>query len=165
MIYYFEDTALAQPHTSKRDWTEWLPDVQKAVGLVAVYVNAARIRPEAQQERQSQQQRGTQQPTESQPGSPATASVWLFPDSNSRLLTDGDLAGLDCFKLWIARNEIFARNGYIFSTQKGRAYAATLGSAYQGTDANQDRVRSRMNRVERQNIDRVQYFERRLNCK
>jgi S1-C subfamily serine protease len=35
---------LPQPNTSKRDWTEWLQDVEKAVGLVAVYVDADRIR-------------------------------------------------------------------------------------------------------------------------
>jgi hypothetical protein len=139
---------LPQPNTSKRDWTAWLPDVEEAVGLVAVYVNAARLPKQHQEPSQA----------------PAATRVWLFPDSNSRLLSDGDLAGLDCDTLWIARNEIYARDGYIFSTPKGKAYAATLGQAYRGTDANQDRVLSLMNRVERQNIERIKYFERRRGC-
>jgi hypothetical protein len=161
---------LPPPHTNKGDWTEWLPDVEQAVGLVAVYVDPARIgqlhgeQSEGQQESQSQRRSEIQQQPEPQSESPATPSVWLFPDSNSRLLSDGDLAGLDCLKLWIARNEIYARNGYIFSTEKGQAYVATLGKAYRGTDPNQDRVRSRMNSIERQNIERIRYFERRLNC-
>jgi TPR repeat protein len=130
--------------------------LEKPVGFVAVNANAAKIGPK-QEPRRPQQ-------SEAQPGSLPTTSIWLFPDSNLRLLSDGDLTGLDCDQLWIARNEIYARNGYIFSTQKGRAYAATLGKPYQGTDANQDRVRSRMNSVERQNIERINYFERRRSC-
>jgi YARHG domain len=162
---------LPKPNTSKRDWTEWLEDVEEAVGLVAVYVTAARIPQQHQEQSQSQQESepghqpsGTHQQAEPQSTSPAATNVWLFPDSNSRLLSDRDLAGLDCDMLWMARNEIYARNGYIFSTQKGKAYAATLGEAYQGTNANQDRVLSQMNRVERQNIERIKYFEHRRSC-
>lgn len=37
-----------------------------------------------------------------------------FPQASQRLLTDGDLAGLDARDLRIMRNEIYARKGYIF---------------------------------------------------
>lgn len=152
---------LAQPNTTKRDWTEWLPDIEKAVGLVAIYVNSAKLGQQGQEESETQQEpQSRQQPS----GTSQATRGWVFPDSNSRLLSDGDLAGLDCDMLWIARNEIYARNGYIFATKKGKAYAATLGESYQPTDANQDRVFSRMNPVERQNIERIKYFEHRRNC-
>ncbi|PMZ61579.1 hypothetical protein C1X97_30560, partial [Pseudomonas sp. FW306-2-11AA] len=43
-----------------------------------------------------------------------TQSDFLFPDSGSRLLTDGDLRALSKDELRIARNEIFARRGRYF---------------------------------------------------
>jgi hypothetical protein len=44
-----------------------------------------------------------------------TQSDFLFPDSDSRLLTDGDLRTLGKDELRIARNEIFARRGRYFN--------------------------------------------------
>jgi len=48
----------------------------------------------------------------------ATVSEYIIPGSDSRYLTDSDLAGLTKEQLAIARNEIFARHGYIFMVQK-----------------------------------------------
>ncbi|MCG6534398.1 MAG: caspase family protein, partial [Syntrophales bacterium LBB04] len=64
------------------------------------------------------------------PSSVSGHSKWLFPDSKSRYLTETDLRGLSLDQLWVARNEIFARNGFIFKTDKGRDYVRSLGSAY-----------------------------------
>ncbi len=44
-----------------------------------------------------------------------TQSDFLFPDSDSRPLTDGDLRALSKDELRIARNEIFARRGRYFN--------------------------------------------------
>ncbi|MBI1234355.1 MAG: YARHG domain-containing protein [Alphaproteobacteria bacterium] len=45
----------------------------------------------------------------------ATGPDYLLPDSDKRLLTSDDLAGLSLADLRIARNEIFARHGRRFS--------------------------------------------------
>ena len=90
------------------------------------------------------------------PGGP-----WLFPDSSSRYLSQGELVGLSADQLWRARNEIYARNGYIFSSPRGIAYAKSLGSYYHGVDPNDDRVFSRMNAFEQANVTLIKSFEQR----
>ena len=46
----------------------------------------------------------------------------VFPDSSTKSLKRADVEGLSCHKLWIARNEIFHRNGYCFKSEKGIRY-------------------------------------------
>ena len=57
-------------------------------------------------------------------------SPWIFPDSSSRYLTNYDIISLTKDQIWIAKNEIYARNGYIFDTKKGKIYAERLGPYY-----------------------------------
>ena len=45
----------------------------------------------------------------------ATKKEFIIPDSSTRKLTEADLAGLSPQELSIARNEIYARHGYIFT--------------------------------------------------
>jgi hypothetical protein len=47
---------------------------------------------------------------------------YVFSDSNSRYLTESDLAGLSVQELDIARNEIYARRGRQFTTDALQAY-------------------------------------------
>lgn len=83
---------------------------------------------------------------------------WLFPYSSTTRFTRADLAGLSSSQLWQARNEIYARNGYLFSTERGKALAAALG--IQGTEPNQERITARMNAVEKANIEMIGRFEK-----
>ncbi|MCP4937336.1 MAG: YARHG domain-containing protein [bacterium] len=46
----------------------------------------------------------------------------IFPDSSRKSLKRAEVEGLTCHKLWIARNEIFHRNGYCFKSEKGIRY-------------------------------------------
>ena len=55
-------------------------------------------------------------------------SYVVFPGSSGRVLSTGELAGLSCQDLWVARNEIFYRNGYCFKTPRGRNFFC--GSVY-----------------------------------
>jgi len=57
---------------------------------------------------------------------------WIFPDSSERLLTDADIAGMSKQDLRIARNEIYARHGYIFGSADLKAYFSGC-SWYKGT--------------------------------
>jgi hypothetical protein len=52
------------------------------------------------------------------PPEPEAGTGEIFPASSNVLLTEADLSGLDAGLLRLARNEIFARRGYIFRDQK-----------------------------------------------
>jgi pSer/pThr/pTyr-binding forkhead associated (FHA) protein len=85
---------------------------------------------------------------------------WLFPDSSSRYLSATDLSSLSSADLWRARNEIYARKGYKFSSPRGIAFAQTLGNYYRGADDNQGRVFNNMNQYERANVTLIRSIER-----
>lgn len=141
--------------TTERPWREVQQDVEKCVGLVAVF--------KAMEEQPMPEQARTQpEPQPEQPPQPETAQprIWVFPDSSNRALARAEVAGLDPALLWRARNEIYARNGLIFSSERGKALAAALGNAYRGNDKDQDRVFARMNKVEQVNIELIQSLEK-----
>ena len=90
---------------------------------------------------------------------PVYTSPWLFPDSDSRYLTGAEIQALSAEERWVARNEIFARRGYIFTTARGQSYAQRLGQAYQGVVRDQDALFDRMNSYERSNIELIKSYE------
>ena len=98
--------------------------------------------------------------TIAQPSIAPARGPWLFPDSSSRYLSAPDLSSLSSADLWRARNEIFARNGYKFSSSRGIAFAQTLGNYYRGVNAHQDRVFNNMNQYERANVTLIRSIER-----
>src|SRR5438034_6966745 len=99
-------------------------------------------------------------PTIAQPSIAPSRGPWLFPDSSSRYLSATDLSSLSSADLWRARNEIFARKGYKFSSPRGIAFAQTLGNYYRSVDDHQDRVFNNMNQYERANVTLIQSIER-----
>lgn len=46
----------------------------------------------------------------------------LFPDSGKRRLSVEELYNLSCDELWVARNEMFDRRGYCFTSGRGQTY-------------------------------------------
>lgn len=92
---------------------------------------------------------------------PDRSGPWLLPDSSSRYLSRDDLMGLNVDQLWQARNEIYARNGYRFSSSKGLAFARSLGGYYRGVDPDDDHVFSRMNPYEQANVTLIKSLEQR----
>jgi pSer/pThr/pTyr-binding forkhead associated (FHA) protein len=99
-------------------------------------------------------------PTIAQPSIAPARGPWLFPDSSSRYLSATDLSSLSSADLWRARNEIFARKGYRFSSPRGIAFAQTLGNDYRAVDDNQGRVFNKMNQYERANVTLIRSIER-----
>ena len=99
-------------------------------------------------------------PTIAQPSIAPARGPWLFPDSSSRYLSATDLSSLSSADLWRARNEIFARKGYKFSTPRGIAFAQTLGNFYRGVDDDQGRVFNNMNQYERANVTLIRAIEK-----
>ncbi|MBU6301322.1 MAG: caspase family protein [Verrucomicrobia bacterium] len=86
-------------------------------------------------------------------------SPWIFPDSDARYLSPAEIQSLGPEDRWIARNEIFARRGLIFSSPRGQGYTRSLGSAYQGLTRNQDLIFEQMNAYERSNVELIRRYE------
>jgi hypothetical protein len=99
-------------------------------------------------------------PTIAQPSIAPARGPWLFPDSSSRYLSATDLSSLSSADLWRARNEIFARKGYKFSSPRGIAFAQMLGNYYRAVDDNQGRVFNNMNQYERANVTLIRSIEK-----
>ncbi|WP_198508924.1 YARHG domain-containing protein [Bacillus sp. FJAT-44742] len=51
-----------------------------------------------------------------------SSNDFIFPDSHFRLISSSELRGLTKDQLRIARNEIYARNGYVFNSNDLRQY-------------------------------------------
>ncbi len=84
------------------------------------------------------------------------ASADIFPGSSNYYLTEADLRGLSCFELWVARNEIYARNGYCFRTRRARRYFGNAGCWTRNP---------RLNRFERRNVMLIRRVERWRGCR
>src|SRR5881275_557857 len=99
-------------------------------------------------------------PTIVQPSIAPASGPWLFPDSSSRYLRATAHSNSGCSNSWRAKNEIFARKGYKFSTPRGIAFARTLGNYYRGVDDDQGRVFNNMNQYERANVTLIRAIEK-----
>ena len=85
-----------------------------------------------------------------------TARADIFPWSSRDYLSPRDLAGLSCFDLWVARNEIYARNGYCFRTRRARRYFGNAGCWTRNPP---------LNRFERRNVMLIRRTERWRGCR
>ncbi|MEZ5840737.1 MAG: YARHG domain-containing protein [Hyphomicrobiales bacterium] len=86
----------------------------------------------------------------------AVAQYMVFPDSSQRIISDADLSDLSCEDLWVARNEIYHRNGFCFKTKRGRDFFSNAGCWTSSP---------RLSSVENRNIARIQEWERRYGCR
>ena len=87
-----------------------------------------------------------------------TGGTYILPDSNSRALSEAELEGLSDRELMLARNEIFARHGFIFTTQWIQGYFLTQGW-YRGTTPASQFDSSVFNSYERANVDLILRIE------
>lgn len=91
----------------------------------------------------------------------ANSGDYYFPDSDSRYLTDEELSGYSSSDLELAKNEIYARHGRQFVTERIAEYFNSK-SWYQGTiapetfDAQQSSI---FNEYEVANIDKIAQWE------
>lgn len=84
---------------------------------------------------------------------------FIFPDSSNRFLSVEEIRRLTQEGKWRARNEIYVRHGYIFTTDKGKAFAASFGNLYRPRIADQEATFSSMNRFEQANINLMKSYE------
>ena len=87
-----------------------------------------------------------------------TEGDYIFWDSNIRYLTEGEVAGLTLRELNYAKNEIYARRGYIFTSQELRDYFGSK-SWYNGTLTPDQFSTSIFNEYENGNIQLLQRYE------
>lgn len=84
---------------------------------------------------------------------------YIFPDSSNRALTTAEVAGLSKDQLKIARNEIFARHGYIFTTPEMKSYFESK-SWYHGSIPNESfDTEAMLSQVEKDNIKLIKGYE------
>ena len=150
---------IAQPTANISEKNEANADAAKEAQERAKHEADLQAQLAAAQERLKQIQEQTPEPRTDT--TPSQSGPWLFPDSSSRYLSPNELVGLNADQLWRARNEIYARDGYLFSSPKGIAFARSLGSYYHGVDPDDDRVFNHMNPFERANVTLIKSIEQR----
>lgn len=87
--------------------------------------------------------------------------TYLLPESDSRYLTAEDLEGMDKQQLTLARNEIFARHGRLFSTAQIQEYFDKQ-SWYSGYIQPSNFDSSVLNDYERYNVAFISQYEDKL---
>lgn len=86
------------------------------------------------------------------------SSEYILPESSSRLLTYTDIAGLTKEQLRLARNEIYARHGRLFTTDELQNYFNGK-SWYRGTISASVFSESMLSQIEKDNIKLIQQRE------
>ena len=84
---------------------------------------------------------------------------FILPDSDKRLLTEEDLAGLWRNTLTYARNEIYARHGYIFQSEELNDYFNSM--LWYEPDPSDDG--SNLSEIEKQNAEFILAYQERIN--
>ncbi len=82
-----------------------------------------------------------------------TSFIFIFPHSHVEPIRDEQLLALDAKALWQARNEIFARKGYIFKSPRAATFFGNL-PYYSG-----HKKQVTLNQVEKTNVELIQRFE------
>ncbi len=87
----------------------------------------------------------------------AAAGV-LFDGPISSAAAQDDLSSMSCGDLWYRRNEIFARNGYCFKTERAIRVFGNQGCRFE--------VESDvpLSRAEREEVEIIRSIERRKGC-
>lgn len=80
---------------------------------------------------------------------------FIFPNSHKKKLTELEIIELNPIMLGLARNEIFARKGYIFKTSKYRNYFVQK-SWY---EPREDFKMDDLNKVEKYNVNFIKFYE------
>ncbi len=85
---------------------------------------------------------------------------YILP-SDSEYITSSDLDKFDYYEMDYVTNEIYARHGYIFKTEKFARYFESK-SWYRGTVSDMSEVEKRLSVVERKNLDTIVAYEKAL---
>lgn len=90
---------------------------------------------------------------------------YIFPDSDSKYLSEDEVRSVEADKLAFGRNEIFARHGYIFKGEEFQKYFEST-SWYEGTVPNDQFDSEKVfNDFEKKNVELIQKVEDEVNGK
>lgn len=98
----------------------------------------------------------TAQPTTAE--TTTTEGTYIFPNSDKEYLNSGDVSNLSSRKIRLARNEIFARHGYIFNSSDLKKYFGSQ-SWYKPEISGENFDESVLNKYEKANIDLLKSYE------
>lgn len=107
--------------------------------------------PQEEEPRQVPEEPAMQEPKEEQV---VKTNGQVFPDSSNRYLSDGEIGSLGLSQTQDAINEIYARHGYIFTTESYRNYYESL-PWYQGTVPSDQFNDSVFNEYETENVEKL----------
>ena len=89
-----------------------------------------------------------------------SSTGYMFPDSDSRVITKEELKSLSKEQAKYAKNEIYARNHYIFKSGGAMESYFTNKDWYSGEYSDQDDVLyNKCNATERKNILNLKKYE------
>ena len=98
------------------------------------------------------------------PISPSEHRVpWVFPNSHARALSISEVRTLHPHALWRARNEIYLRRGFQFTTPEGQHFAQEYGTAYQPRTTSVEAVQRQLTQVEIANLQLIAAQEQAAN--
>ncbi|MEX2579410.1 MAG: trypsin-like peptidase domain-containing protein [Verrucomicrobiales bacterium] len=92
---------------------------------------------------------------------PRAPNPWIFPDSHARPLQPRELQNLPAEALWRARNEIYLRHGFAFTTPRGHHFASQFGNLYRPRTASVAAIQENLSHVEIANLRLIADFEHR----
>ena len=90
---------------------------------------------------------------------PVDSIPGVYPQASQRLLTPADLRGFSKNQLRIMRNEILARQGYIFKKTDLREYFESQ-NWYEGIHSNVNDVNKKLSPIEWENMELIREFEK-----
>lgn len=93
----------------------------------------------------------------------SSINEYIFPDSDTKYLSEDEVRAVETDKLMVGRNEIFARHGYIFEDEGLKKHFGST-SWYQGTvQGNQFSADAVFNDFEKKNVELIKKIEDELN--
>ena len=93
----------------------------------------------------------------------ALRAEYIFPDSDKKYLSEDEVRSMSVDKLYIGRNEIFARYGYIFEDPNLKQHFEAT-SWYQGTvPGDQFNADATLNDFEKKNVELIKRIEDEIN--
>ena len=84
-----------------------------------------------------------------------TERDYIIPESSTVLLTEDDLEDLTAKELTYARNEVYARHGYVFDVEELRNYFSSKSWYSPGNDNSEIKI----NRIEEANVKLVKEYQ------
>ena len=158
---YFADRQEAQ---EQREMEEAKKKIKKEVKRKAEEEKKAKeeAKRKAEEEKKAKEEAKRKAEEEKKAKEEAKRKEYIFPDSDKKYLTEEEVLGIDANVLKMAKNEIFARHGYIFKSKEIKEYFQKTSWYKEKVEAdnfNSDKV---FNDFEKKNVELIKKVENEL---